>query len=279
MGGPHRPKEVLNMIQVLSLGMGVQSSCMALMAANGEIEPKPDLVVFSDPGWESETTYKYAYWLQKKLEMLGMNVVFTHNGNIRQDLIRAANEGTRVASLPFFTLAPNGTTGMVMRQCTMDYKITPVRKAIKSYLKVKTSREIKEPVTLWMGISTDEIERVKSSNEKWIVNRYPLIEKIMNRLDCMNWLSRNGYPVPPKSSCIGCPFHSDETWLDMKRNDPRSWEDAVEADKQIRSMPRLKGKVFLHRSCKPLDEVNLNEDQMEFTFDGFANECTGHCGV
>lgn len=266
-------------INVISLGVGVQSSCMALMACRGEIGPKPDLIVFSDPGWEEEETYEYSKWLKAEIEKYGILVEFTSKGNIREDLLKAAEDGSRVASLPFFTLDDKGNTGMVMRQCTDEYKIQPVRRAVKRFLGVKTAREIKDPVTMWMGISTDEIERVKPSQERWIVNRYPLIEKMMNRLDCSNWLERNGYPVPPKSSCIGCPFHSDATWLDMKRNKPKAWEDAVMVDKAIRNMPRMKGQVFLHRSCVPLDEVDLNENQLEFNFDGFGNECEGMCGV
>lgn len=267
------------MINVLSLGVGVQSSCMALMACKGLIEPKPDLIVFSDPGWEQQATYDYSIWLKTEIEKYGIQVEYTNGGNIRTDLLKAASDGTRVASLPFFTLNDDGSEGIVMRQCTNEYKIVPVRKSIKKHLGVKTAREIKIPVQMWMGISTDEIERVKPSRERWIINRYPLIEMMMNRLDCMNWLSRNGYPVPPKSSCIGCPFHSDATWLDMKRNDPEAWNDAVGVDKAIRDMPRMNKKVFLHRSCKPLDEVDLNEDQIEFNFDWFGNECEGLCGV
>lgn len=267
------------MLNVISLGVGVQSSCMALMACLGLIEPKPDLIVFSDPGWESKETYRYATWLKKEIKKYDIQVIFTSNGNIKQDLIKAAQEGTRVASLPYFTLSENGTNGMVMRQCTDEYKIQPVRRAIKKHLGVKTAREIKEPITMWMGISTDEIHRVKTSRERWIINRYPLIEKEMSRLDCTNWLSRNGFPVPPKSSCIGCPFHSDQTWLEMKRNDPEAWQEAVEVDKTIRNMPRMKSQCFLHSSRIPLDEVDLNEDQLEFDFDGFGNECEGMCGI
>lgn len=266
-------------MNVVSLGVGVQSSCLALMACRGEIQPKPDLVVFSDPGWEEEETYEYAEWLKKEIESHGIDVIYTSGGNIKEDLLKAAADGTRMASLPFFTQTKSGEIGMVMRQCTMEYKVQPVRRAIKEYLGVKTARQIKQEIVLWMGISTDEIERVKTSQVKWIENRFPLIEKVMNRLDCMNWLARNGYPVPPKSSCIGCPFHSDYTWLDMKRNKPKAWADAVAVDKAIRHMPRMKNEVYLHRSGKPLDEVDLNENQIEFNFDGFGNECEGYCGI
>ena len=36
------------MLTVISLGAGVQSSVMALMAAHGEITPMPDCAIFAD---------------------------------------------------------------------------------------------------------------------------------------------------------------------------------------------------------------------------------------
>jgi hypothetical protein len=166
---------------------------------------------------------------------------------------------------------------MVMRQCTSEYKIVPVRRKIRELLGYVPKQRVKENINLWMGISTDEIQRVKPSRERWITNKYTLIDNDMSRQSCLMWMQKKGYPLPPKSSCIGCPFHDDHLWLDMKRNDPKSWEDAVFIDKEIKKLPRFKGKAFLHRSCQPLDEVNLGEDQTEM--DLFNNECEGYCGV
>lgn len=39
-------------LRALSLGAGVQSTTMALMAAHGEIGPMPDCAIFADTGWE-----------------------------------------------------------------------------------------------------------------------------------------------------------------------------------------------------------------------------------
>ena len=56
------------MIHAISLGAGVQSSTMALMAARGEITPMPDCAVFADVGGdEPEEVYK---WLDQLKEML-----------------------------------------------------------------------------------------------------------------------------------------------------------------------------------------------------------------
>lgn len=108
------------------------------------------------------------------------------------------------------------------------------------------------------------------------VNKFPLLEHNISRMECLDWMKDQGYPLPPKSACIGCPYHNDKMWLDMKRNDPVSWADAVTFDRIIRRIPGVNSMCFLHRSCKPLDEVEFNENEQ---LDLFTNECEGMCGL
>jgi 3'-phosphoadenosine 5'-phosphosulfate sulfotransferase (PAPS reductase)/FAD synthetase len=54
------------MLNILSLGAGVQSSTMALMAAHGEL-PMPDCAIFADTQWEPKAIYKHLDWLEKQL--------------------------------------------------------------------------------------------------------------------------------------------------------------------------------------------------------------------
>lgn len=272
-------------INVLSLGAGVQSTTMLLMACHGEIIPKPDLVIFADTGWEPEAVYRHVKWLKNVTRQYGIEIITTSTGNIKLDIERAARWKTRVANMPYFVRAADGSKGIVPRGCSDEYKINAIKKVVRDHLGLKPRQRFKpKSVIKWLGISTDEIYRVKTSGNHWEVLRYPLIEKMMNRLDCMNWLTRHGYHIAPKSSCIGCPFHSDHKWLDMKRNQPEEWAEAVEFERMLQEngLRGLRGKVFLHKSCVPLDQVNLNEDQIEMDFDnddGFINECSGHCGV
>jgi hypothetical protein len=42
---------------VLSLGAGVQSTTLALMAAHGEVGPMPDCAIFADTCWEPKAVY------------------------------------------------------------------------------------------------------------------------------------------------------------------------------------------------------------------------------
>lgn len=47
------------MKHIISLGAGVQSSTMALMAAHGEITPMPDAAIFADTQAEPASVYKW----------------------------------------------------------------------------------------------------------------------------------------------------------------------------------------------------------------------------
>lgn len=264
----------------ISLGAGVQSTTMLLMAAHGEIEFNGKYAIFSDTGWEPKHVYDHLLWLQKEAKKFDIEVVVTSNGNILEDTKKAVQLQTRVASMPFFTLDEKGEKGIIMRQCTSEYKIIPVQRSLRKALGYKPRMRIKENINLWMGISTDEIQRVKPSRMGWITHQFPLIDNGMNRQDCLMWMERKGYPLPPKSSCVGCPYHSNETWKEIKQKYPDEWKVAVELDQAIRDgMPKIKGQAFLHRSCKALDEVDLNEDQISFYDDDFINECEGMCGV
>ena len=159
---------------------------------------------------------------------------------------------------------------MLRRQCTREFKITPIEKRIRQLV----GKEKK--ASLLLGISLDEIQRMKDNHVKWIKNEWPLIDARMNREDCKRLLAEHGMDVPRKSSCYYCPFHSDYYWLDLKKNHPTEWAKAVDADQRIRNMGmKVKETMYVHRSCKPLPEVDLKENQMDM----FINECEGHCGV
>lgn len=267
-------------VHVLSFGAGTQSTAMLLMALEGNFEGViPDYIIFSDTGWEPASIYAWADKVNEYIkERYNKEIIFTDGGSIRADLISASENDERMASLPFFIKKPSGAEGMIMRQCTDQYKIQPVKKKVRDLLGYKKGQRVKEVVHMWKGISTDEIQRVKPIKDTWIVAEHPLIDLVqMNRSNCIAYVERTGLGTPAKSSCIGCPFHDNRTWLDMKRNDKPSWDDAVFMDKKIRKMPKLDGEVYLHRSCLPLDEVDLNEGQLDF--DDFINECEGFCGV
>jgi len=173
--------------------------------------------------------------------------------------------------IPVFVESRNG--GMTMRQCTNDYKIAPLRRKARELMKAAGQSEIE----MWIGISTDEIHRMKDSGVQYITHRWPLIEQRMDRSNCKRWFLEKTGKRAPRSACVYCPFHKNAEWARLKREEPEEFRRAVEFDRKLRNHPKLTGRAYLHRSMQPLEEIDFeNTDQMDFGFDG---ECEGMCGV
>ena len=251
---------------ILSLGAGVQSTTLLLMSCEGEI-PRLDAAIFVDAGWEYRSTLRQVEWLTREAEEHRIPTLTIKVANIHKDALKSTVRGkldqnTRWASMPFHTLNPDGTHGILRRQCTKEYKLEPIRREIRRALGYEPRQHIPpNEVHQWIGISIDEHRRAHFSETAWCVNRYPLIEMFMSRLNCVSWLQRHEYPVPNRSSCIGCPYHSNKEWRWMKKHEPASWQEAVDFDEAIRDRGGVRGQLFLHQTCVPLADVDLRTDR------------------
>jgi hypothetical protein len=266
------------MMHIISLGAGVQSTTMALMAAQGEITPMPDCAIFADTQSEPIKVYDHLRWLMS-LNVLPFPVHIVTNGSLRDKVSRIRPKGKWAHQpIPAYLMGPNGAAP-TNRDCTRDFKIVPIKRKVRELVGLTKKRAPKEPIVeQWIGISLDEAIRMKPSREAWIHHRFPLIEKRMSRGDCLEWLKRHDYPVPPKSACTFCPYHSNAMWRDMKLNDKASWQDAVELDNKLRNIWPAK-ELFLHRECKPLAEIDFQNAEDRGQLNMFNNDCEGMCGV
>lgn len=138
-------------------------------------------------------------------------------------------------------------------------------------------------VISWVGISLDEIGRVKESRDPWCRNRWPLIEARMHRNDCLNWMQKNGYPKPPRSACVYCPFHNDIEWRRLRDDEPQEFARAVQFERDLQTgksnSENFKTTPYLHRQLVPLDKVNFDTEEDRGQGNLFENECEGMCGV
>ncbi len=195
---------------VVSLGGGVQSTVMALMAGGGAFGRAPDCAIFADTGWEPPTIYEHLDWLADKLRF-PLHVVDSGR-SLREDAKALVNRN--FLDMPVYLKGTDGSgDGMGRRQCTEHYKVRPIRRKIRRLLGLRKRQRIPSGTTveLWLGISTDEAIRMRTSRDRWIRNRYPLIESGMSRQDCLAWwearydrpleevgLRRLPLPVPPE---------------------------------------------------------------------------------
>ena len=270
-------------LRILSLGAGVQSSTLALKIKHGEI-PMVDAAIFADVKGEPKAVYTWLEWLKKQLNYPVYTVTYR---DLRQDILDASVGKYKAFTAPFYTKnSETGKKGLLRRQCTADYKIKPVVKKVREMLGLKWGEKRKKGtrVEMIMGISIDEVFRMKTNQIKYITNVYPLIDEKLSREDCKKWMKENGYPTPPRSACTFCPYHSTEEWLNVKKN-PEEWAQVVAMDKAIRNTEKFKdgGKatkvndeLFLHRSCVPIDQVDFGKEDPQM--DLFNSECEGMCG-
>jgi|TARA_A100000172_G_scaffold46604_1_gene28946 hypothetical protein len=270
-------------LRVLSLGAGVQSTTIALMIEKGEL-PMVDGAVFSDTGGEPKDVYDHLAWLEKQLSYPVYKVQWR---NLKEDILDAADGKLKKFTVPFYTLdKKTNKRGSLLRQCTRDYKVRPVTNRVREmmgYQRYQHVDKTKWKVEMLIGISNDEMQRVKKNILKYAENVYPLIEKDMSRNDCLAWMKKNNYPEPPRSACTFCPYHSNKEWHNLKKNQ-KEWDEVIKMDRLIRNTDENKksqiinNEMFLHYSCKPLDEINFDEKLSEqFALD-FADECEGMCG-
>ena len=275
------------MLRFLSLGAGVQSSTLALMAAHGEIDPV-DCAIFADTQSEPRAVYDH---LERLRSAVPFPVHIVSKGSLRQEIIDAS-EGRSGAwgRPPLYLRNPDGSKGMLRRQCTQDYKLDVIRHKVRELAGVKRGSPGPRAVIVeqLIGISIDEATRQRESRCRWIENAYPLVRMGITRYECIEKLTAWGWPNVPKSACTFCPYHSDAMWTEMKVEDPESFADAVDIDRRLRQPAMrkvLRGSAYLHPSRLPLDKINFRTtvsrapDVRQLDFGRFTQECEGMCGV
>lgn len=268
-------------IRALSFGAGVQSSTLLRMAIAGEIEPIQH-AIFADTGWEPKGVYEHMARMRTLAEAAGIEFHVVSSGNIRDDTL---NPGERFASMPVHVTTLEDKPAMGRRQCTTEYKMKPLTAKQREIAGLKPGQRCKEHrITTVIGISLDEIQRMKDPLFSWIKNEYPLVDLRMTRNDCINYHRKRDLERPPRSACIGCPYHSDTEWRQIRDNDPEAWADAIYVDEQIRSNPDIawrmfEGRAYLHPKRIPLSVVDLSTEEDRGQLSMFGNECEGMCGL
>ena len=279
--------------RVISLGGGVQSTVVLLIAGAGGFGEVPDVAIFADTGWEPASVYRHLEWLEEVSEIPVVRV--SSGRNLRHDAVsKQSKSGRPSLPIPIYLRNPDGSLGMSMnRACTDRYKLRPIEKYVRQeMLDLQPGQRVPSDVLVetWLGISREEVLRVRESRHRWGRLVYPLIDMAMNRRDCAEWFAdRHPGRNLPRSACSGCPFRSDSEWLRLKQTDPKDFEDAVEVDAAIRETGAgsvFRGEPFLNARRKPLGEAVQDYEQelamnpmLPGLSSGSGNECEGVCFV
>lgn len=251
---------------VISWGLGVCSTAMAVMSVLGDLPPV-GAIINCDPGWELPATYEardfYADWFRAR----GATVICDKTGDIRRD---------RPLRMPLFT----GSGVPLTRRCTGDYKRDPSRRIMRGlagYDKRRPPHPPADTIEMWLGFTLEEWHRMKPARQKYLKLEHPLVRHKITRADCVTYLAKHDLPIPPRSACICCPFHRASEWLEIRETMPDVWIDAVAFDETIRdgtqaSKPLVGQRLYLFKGMNgpeplgsaPLEEYAAREKTLEW---------------
>jgi hypothetical protein len=279
------------MMKIVSYGGGVQSTGLLVLAAQGKIDYRTFL--FCNVGDDSEHPATLAYVHDVAMPYAkehGIELIELHKtrfGEPETLYQRLTRPGSRSIGIP--VRMNSGAPGN--RACTADFKIKVVDKWLKENSQIRAMEQSKEGALLYaentehakkihrfyapdeiiaqvgIGISLDEFQRMKPNMDpdtmKWKENKFPLIEMRMDRQDCMNIIQDAGMPIPPKSSCFFCPFHTMGKWQDMRTNEPELFQKSVELETMMNERRKILGKdkVWFSGKLKPLEKATTDLEQ------------------
>ena len=271
-------------LRFFSYGGGVQSTAALVLAARGEID-FPTFVM-ANVGDDSEDPATLDYLNDHAIPFADQNgielVVLSkmRKGEVETLYGKLTRPGSKSTSIPYRS-KPDGPP--MSRSCTVEFKMRVLGKEAR-----RRGATEENPAIVGIGFSLDEITRATTRKaQPWERLVYPLIglgEETglkLRRNDCMKIIADAGLPVPPKSSCYFCPFHSLPAWADLARDRPELFEKAADLETHLRdrSLANGTGPVFLTRLGIPLRRA-VQTDQDTLPADPFDGMCdTGYCST
>ncbi len=253
-------------MKILSYGGGIQTTALAVLVAEGQVET--DHIVFADPGSEDPRTYVHIKGMQQWLGERGLEIT-TVRAPV-QPLYEYVWD--RSAVIP---VRIGHNEGLGHRQCTRQWKITPVLSHARSLTDER-------PIIMQLGISIDEAHRMKDSPDKDVIREWPLIDLGLRREDCRTIIREAGLPEPPKSACYFCPLRQSAYFKGLASTNPVLFEKAAALEDRINERRQEQGKekgAYLTPSGIPLRLLATGQSSFLDQVDNEAEECEGVCFV
>lgn len=276
------------MLTVLSYGGGVQTLTLRLMIAYGLLPYKIDAAIMADTQREPEAVWKQIEWseslVRRSANPSPLYVV------TRGDLWRSATDvrTTRDGQRKYVkTAIPAHFRGEVKdgigrRSCTRDFKIAVTTAKIRELLGKKRvyARDGLQCMVL-LGLTIDEIYRVKPNPKAWLQNVYPLIDAGMSRADCHRWLAMRGHHGVVSSACVECPYRTD--WSSLTPKELKRLPKSERALQRAYAAIGFEKVPYLTEARVPIDQITLamrrRQNMAEEQYSLFMNECEGGCGT
>lgn len=260
-------------LRTFSSGAGVQSIAALVLCARGVL--KYPIHLFCNVGDDSEHPETLAYvqdYAQPFAESHGIEwheiQRIKRDGTTETLYGRLIKDGSKSLPIP---VRGNDTGAPGKRSCTADFKIRIIEKWIKSHGASDTT-----PAITGIGISYDEWQRMRTSKTKFQILEYPLVQAKITRDACERIIIDAGLPVPPKSACYFCPFHTVRAWAELRKTRPDLFQKSSELESLINDRRNKDGKspVWFSSRMKPLGSAFPEDYQILL----FPHEDEHDCG-
>ena len=215
----------------LSFGGGVNSTAMLLVLHDEGIKFES---IYVDHGGDWPETIEY-------VQMISIKYPIT--------ILKPSVDG--IDNLYDYSFKHNVIPTRIRRWCTDKFKISVINKYIE------------RPCFQMIGFSTDEAHRAKISITKGVENRFPLLERDIDRNECIKIIESHGFRIPMKSGCYFCPFQRVGQWRKLREEHPDLFCKALALEHNEVNARRALGKSLLYLTDKRLDII-VNEKQMRF---------------
>lgn len=230
------------MKQIISLSGGQDSTAMAVRML--EQAEQVDALVFADTGNEFPQMYDYLDQLDSWLR---------RHYSIGITRIKGKNSLYSLASLPFSAGKVKGKVRGLpyasgMSYCTRDLKVNVIR---------RWARALSDDVTMCLGYVARETGRVHQPQQKWLANRFPLIEWGWNESEVSQYLKHRSIWNPlyknfSRTGCMFCPKQTKASWASLYLHHPDQWEEAKRWEKR---MHELDAHIKHFRTDGPLEKL------------------------
>jgi 3'-phosphoadenosine 5'-phosphosulfate sulfotransferase (PAPS reductase)/FAD synthetase len=243
------------MKHIVNFGAGVNSTAMIIEMVRKKMPI--DYVIFADTGSELPETY----------EFLTIFMRWLHDHHLKFVLVKSKYG----CSVYDYYYKKKMTPSRQFRDCTDKFKKMPIHRFLKQFKD--------EGVTQYIGIASDEARRCRTSNQKWIEYRYPLVSWLINRKKCIEIIKSESLPEPIKSGCFMCPYQSDQSWLNLMKNHQDLWDKSKKMEQNGSRYPeialRWKGTLKQIETADK-EQISLKEYENERTCDP-KRSCDGFC--
>lgn len=241
------------MKNVYSLSGGQDSSAMTVRAL--ELGYPVDYIVFIDTGNEFPSMYDYIDKLDLWLfSTYGIKITRLKSKNTLESLVFSPfTRGKRKGQIRGFPYSS------MMSFCTRDLKKNVSNKFCKSV----------GGAFLHLGYVARERSRVHQPIEKYIINKFPLMDWGWNEAEVSKYLKERTlfnelYNDFSRTGCMFCPKQSKDSWFVLYSKFPDQW--AIAKDWELRALEK-NSHIQTFRQSGPLFELEIEFKSKKISYD------------